>query len=154
VRRGECRRGISGERARVQRKDVVPREQAPVPSPRGRRRCLVLGLCLFAYGNCWPAERGIYITAPSAGVTATALAAGGTHTCAIVTGGGVKCWGSNNQGQLGAGNTVEQPGMVVDVGFGTGALSSPPSSPGTVEHPILMVTVVSLGPGTAVQWAR
>jgi hypothetical protein len=109
---------------------------------------------VFAYGNCWPAERGIYITAPSAGVTATALAAGGTHTCAIVTGGGVKCWGSNNQGQLGAGNTVEQPGMVVDVGFGTGALSSPPSSPGTVEHPILMVTVVSLGPGTAVQWAR
>jgi alpha-tubulin suppressor-like RCC1 family protein/Tol biopolymer transport system component len=34
----------------------------------------------------------------------TAIAAGGTHSCAITTGGGVKCWGSNNQDSIGDGS--------------------------------------------------
>ncbi|MEO1056875.1 MAG: hypothetical protein AAFY28_08185, partial [Actinomycetota bacterium] len=39
------------------------------------------------------------------GRTATALAAGYLHTCAILDDGNVKCWGRNANGELGVGNT-------------------------------------------------
>jgi alpha-tubulin suppressor-like RCC1 family protein len=41
------------------------------------------------------------------GVTATALATGGYHTCAVTSSGGVECWGRNDEGELGDGTTIE-----------------------------------------------
>jgi hypothetical protein len=38
---------------------------------------------------------------PVSGVSATAIASGGSHSCVIVNGGDVKCWGDNSKGQLG-----------------------------------------------------
>jgi alpha-tubulin suppressor-like RCC1 family protein len=35
----------------------------------------------------------------------TSIAAGENHTCALLEGGGLRCWGLGDQGQLGYGNT-------------------------------------------------
>ena len=52
------------------------------------------------------------------------VAAGSTHTCAVTTGGALKCWGDNTQHQLG------DPG----VGSSSSPLDVPGYGPGTVEQ--------------------
>ena len=56
---------------------------------------------------------GNTITLPN-GHTATAIASGTEHTCALLNDGQITCWGHNNHGQLGNGNNdTNTPGNII-----------------------------------------
>ncbi len=81
----------------------------------------------------------------AAGVTA--LAAGGSHTCALTDVGTVKCWGYDGAGQLGDGGTnTDQSTPVAVVGFAAGGTAS---AVGSIQTCTLNNACAALGSETA-----
>ena len=62
-------------------------------------------------GGTASATRQFTVAVPGA---ASAIAAGGVHTCALTSAGGVKCWGNNTSGSWGTGRTRDS-NVPVDV---------------------------------------
>ncbi len=56
-------------------------------------------------GNSASANSSSPVAVTGLGSGIKSIAGGGYHTCAITTGGAVKCWGFNNYGELGDGST-------------------------------------------------
>ena len=63
-------------------------------------------------GNGHGSDRSspVDVTGLTTGVRA--IAAGWNHVCALTAAGGMKCWGSNHEGQLGDGTGVDRKGPV------------------------------------------
>jgi alpha-tubulin suppressor-like RCC1 family protein len=58
------------------------------------------------------------IDVPGLGTGVTAVTTGSFHSCAVIRGGGIKCWGVGGNGQLGNGSTKSPSRPVSVVGFG------------------------------------
>ena len=69
---------------------------------------VLLTLALVQILTMQTSDNGNHIYIVMAGLYGSAIAAGSSHTCAIVNNGDVKCWGYNYFGQLGLGDTINR----------------------------------------------
>lgn len=75
--------------------------------------------------------------APTALSGLATIAAGARHSCATLTGGGARCWGNNQYGQLGNGTTTAVTGIAT-VALASGELGSRVS--GGADHSCVLLT--------------
>ena len=74
-------------------------------------------------GDSSTTDRSVPVQVSGLATEVIAIAAGDLHACALVTGGGVKCWGANSGGQLGDGTTTTRTTPVDVSGLSSGVLS-------------------------------
>src|ERR1035437_10916514 len=73
-------------------------------------------------GDASTTDSNVPVQVSGLGSGAVAISAGSSYSCAVITGGTVKCWGDNGSGQLGNGSTGAGSSSLVDgVGLGAGA---------------------------------
>ncbi len=58
---------------------------------------------------------GLYTDSTTGRLSDATLSAGGNHTCTVVSGGGVRCWGQNGLGELGSSPAVTQSSVPLSV---------------------------------------
>ena len=75
--------------------------------PRTRSLLLLLGLSLVLHScNKNEYNKGDFVSENNlSSPPPQTLAAGNTHTCTVLSGGTVKCWGNGYNGRLGNGST-------------------------------------------------
>lgn len=78
--------------------------------------CTARSLALAAF---WLASSVSLAQTPLTGIAR--IAGGSSHTCAVTTGGGVKCWGLNDNGQVGDNATAQRLTAVDVSGLASGA---------------------------------
>jgi alpha-tubulin suppressor-like RCC1 family protein len=71
-------------------------------------------------GSTFPYNNPVPVTVSGLSSGAAAVTGGGCHTCALLTTGGVECWGCNGLGNLGNGSTTDSPVPVPVSGLSSG----------------------------------